>query len=141
MAEEQSEQSEKTFTVSDKRFSARREPAPEPPPAEAQAPRATTASQDRAQAQAGTSPTPPSEGVEFASLLVMLGTQASMYLGDLPNPMNQKREKDLTAAKHFVDLLGILQAKTKGNLTGDEEHLLQQLLFDLRLRYVRETGR
>jgi hypothetical protein len=64
-----------------------------------------------------------------------------MYLGDFPNPTSQKREKDLPAAKHFIDLLSILQAKTKGNLTGDEERLLQQLLFDLRLRYVREAGR
>jgi hypothetical protein len=41
----------------------------------------------------------------------------------------------------MIDLLGLLETKTKGNLTGDEERLLRQLLTDLRLRYVRETGR
>ena len=41
----------------------------------------------------------------------------------------------------MIDLLGILQTKPQGNLTADEERLLQQLLLDLRLRYVRETGR
>jgi hypothetical protein len=55
--------------------------------------------------------------------------------------MTQQREKDLPAAKHMIDLLAILEAKTKGNLTGEEERLLRQLLFDLRLRYVRETSR
>jgi hypothetical protein len=64
-----------------------------------------------------------------------------MHLGELPNPMTQKREKDLAAAKQMIDLLGMLQAKTRANLTDEEERLLQQLLFDLRLRYVRETGR
>jgi hypothetical protein len=64
-----------------------------------------------------------------------------MHLGDLPNPMTKQKEKDLPAAKHMIDLLGTLEAKTKGNLTDDEEQLLRQLLFDLRLRFVRETGR
>jgi Domain of unknown function (DUF1844) len=64
-----------------------------------------------------------------------------MHLGDIPNPTTQQREKDLPAAKQMIDLLGILEDKTKGNLASDEERLLRQLLLDLRLRYVRETGR
>ena len=64
-----------------------------------------------------------------------------MHLGDIPNPLTQQRDKDLPAAKQMIDLLGILQMKTQGNLSADEERLLQQLLLDLRLRYVRETGR
>ncbi len=134
------ERGERSFTVSDKRFSARREAEdlprespptagasaerPSPPPPHEEAERATTA-----------------EGVNFASFLISLGTQAFMHLGDIPNPMTQQREKDLPAAKHMIDLLGILDAKTKGNLADDEERLLRQLLLDLRLRYVRETGR
>jgi hypothetical protein len=77
--------------------------------------------------------------VNFASFLISLGTQAFMHLGDLPNPMTQEREKDLPAAKQMIDLLGMLETKTKGNLADDEERLLRQLLFDLRLRFVRET--
>lgn len=135
------EQNEKAFTVSDKRFSARHETSEEPRAADAPTGSSSTAQQTRAPASADTPPTTPPEGVDFASFLVSLGTQAFMHLGDIPNPMQQKREKDLPAAKHLIDLLGLLQAKTKGNLTSEEERLLQQLLFDLRLRYVRETGR
>jgi hypothetical protein len=79
--------------------------------------------------------------MNFASFLISLGTQAFMHLGEIPNPLTQQREKELPAAKQMIDLLAILQTKTQGNLTADEERLLQQLLFDLRLRYVRETGR
>ncbi|HXH09819.1 MAG TPA: DUF1844 domain-containing protein [Alphaproteobacteria bacterium] len=134
------EQSERAFTVSDKRFSARRESA-EPAAAHTQTGASSTAQQPRTQPQSEARPSASPEGIDFASFIVSLGTQAFMHLGDIPNPMNQKREKDLPAAKHLIDLLGMLQAKTKGNLNGDEDRLLQQLLFDLRLRYVRETGR
>jgi hypothetical protein len=124
---------ERAFTVSDKRFSARRESASDRPADSPQASRPSTAEQQTRAA--------PSEEVSFASFLVSLGTQAFMHLGEIPNPLNQKREKDLPAAKQLIDLLGVLEAKTKGNLTGEEERILQQLLFDLRLHYVREAGR
>jgi hypothetical protein len=135
------EQSERAFTVSDKRFSARRESAQGSPAADAASRPSSSAQQTHARPQAEGRPAAPPEAVDFASFLVSLGTQAFMHLGDIPNPMNQRREKDLPAAKHLIDLLGLLQAKTKGNLTNEEERLLQQLLFDLRLRYVREAGR
>jgi hypothetical protein len=134
------EQGERSFTVSDKRFSARRESEDRP----RENPQAADFSAERpsqAQPQEGGERATPAEGVDFASFLISLGTQAFMHLGDIPNPMTQQREKDLPAAKHMIDLLGILEAKTKGNLTDDEERLLRQLLLDLRLRYVRETGR
>jgi hypothetical protein len=134
------EQGERSFTVSDKRFSARREsedrPGESSPAAAASAERSTeTPPQDSAPHAAA------AEGINFASFLISLGTQAFMHLGDIPNPMTQQREKDLPAAKQMIDLLGMLQEKTQGNLAADEERLLQQLLLDLRLRYVRETGR
>jgi Domain of unknown function (DUF1844) len=134
------EQGERSFTVSDKRFSARHES--EDRPGERSQATGTTAERP--------TETPPqhsrphaaaAEGINFASFLISLGTQAFMHLGDIPNPTTQQREKDLPAAKQMIDLLGMLQEKTKGNLDADEERLLQQLLLDLRLRYVRETGR
>jgi hypothetical protein len=134
------EQGERSFTVSDKRFSARRDS--EDPPRES--PHTTDFSAERpsqAQPQESRERATTTEGVNFASFLISLGTQAFMHLGDIPNPMTQQREKDLPAAKHMIDLLGILEAKTKDNLTDDEDRLLRQLLLDLRLRYVRETGR
>ncbi len=135
------EQGDRSFTVSDKRFSARRESGPERP-SEGSGP--TSSSAERApqgQPQGAPQSAADPAQVNFASFIISLGTQAFMHLGDLPNPMTQQREKDLPAAKHMIDLLALLEAKTAGNLTGDEERLLRQLLTDLRLRYVRETSR
>ncbi|SRR6266540_2785964 len=133
-------QGEQAFTVTDKRFSARRDAAQERPSDSSQSGPAATEPQRRAQSQVGARAAAGSEEVNFASFLISLGTQAFVHLGDIPNPLTQKREKDIAAAKHMIDLLGMLEAKTKGNLTDDEEGLLRQLLFDLRMRYVRETG-
>jgi hypothetical protein len=134
------EQDERSFTVSDRRFSARRES--EDRPSEPPRPTAFSAERPTERPAQSSAPHPTAdEAINFASFLISLGTQAFMHLGDIPNPLTQQREKDPAAAKQMIDLLGILEAKTKGNLTPDEEHLLQQLLLDLRLRYVRETGR
>lgn len=135
------EQEERGFTISDKRFSSRREsesdrPQESPPPHSPPGGEPT-----RAQGQPRSPGAPPPEKMNFASFLISLGTQAFMHLGDIPNPATQQREKDLGAVKQMIDLLGMLQGKTKGNLTGEEERLLQQLLFDLRMRFVREAGR
>jgi Domain of unknown function (DUF1844) len=134
------EQAERSFTVSDRRFSARHEsedrPSERPQSAAFSAERPTQSPPQASEPQATAA-----EGMDFASFVISLGTQAFMHLGDIPNPMTQQREKELPAAKQMIDLLGILQTKTQGNLTADEERLLQQLLLDLRLRYVRETGR
>jgi hypothetical protein len=134
------EQGERSFTVSDRRFSARRESEERP----SERPRSSDFSAERssqAPPQAGEPRAGAAEGIDFASFVISLGTQAFMHLGDIPDPMTQQREKDLPAAKQMIDLLGMLETKTKGNLTPDEERLLRQLLTDLRLRYVRETGR
>jgi hypothetical protein len=135
------EQEERGFTVSDRRFSSRREseadrPRESPPPHSG-----ILGEQGRAQGQPRSQDTEPPEEINFASFVISLGTQAFMHLGDIPNPVTQQREKDLGAVKQMIDLLGMLQSKTRGNLTADEERLLQQLLFDLRMRYVREAGR
>jgi uncharacterized protein DUF1844 len=134
------ERDERSFTVSDRRFSARRESEDRP----SERPQSAASSTERptqAPPQADAPHAAAEEGMNFASFLISLGTQAFMHLGDIPNPLTQQREKELPAAKQMIDLLGILQTKTQGNLTADEERLLQQLLLDLRLRYVRETGR
>lgn len=138
MAEEQEEQ---RFTVSDKRFSARRESEPDQPRHTFQSSPEPAGTPSHTQPQARPPTASPAEEINFASFLISLGTQAFMHLGDIPNPVTQKREKDIAAAKHMIDLLGMLQLKTKGNLSNEEERLLQQLLFDLRMRYLRETGR
>jgi Domain of unknown function (DUF1844) len=79
---------------------------------------------------------PPLPPVDFATFVLSLGSSALMHLGEVEQPGTGKLEKNLPLAKHSIDLLSMLEAKTKGNLTAPEAQLLENLLFDLRLRYV-----
>lgn len=85
-------------------------------------------------------PKPPSSEpdlpVEFASLLLSLAAGAQAALGIAPHPVTGKLEKNLKQAKYSVDLLGLLEEKTKGNLSKEEAQLLEALLYDLRMRYI-----
>ncbi|HSB71578.1 MAG TPA: DUF1844 domain-containing protein [Candidatus Methylomirabilis sp.] len=72
----------------------------------------------------------------FSGLVLMFGTTALLHLGEAPPPGGGEKKQDLPQAKHVIDLLGVLQEKTKGNLTAEESGLLDNLLFDLRLRYL-----
>ena len=60
----------------------------------------------------------------------------AMFLGDIPSPQSGRPELNIGAAKQQIDLLGLLQEKTKGNLSREEEQLMQTLLTELRLRFV-----
>jgi hypothetical protein len=73
----------------------------------------------------------------LSTLLIGLATQALMHLGEEAGPeAPAPGPPDLPAAKHFIDLLGIIQKKTDGNLDHAESSLLEALLYDLRMRYV-----
>jgi hypothetical protein len=119
------------------------QPAAEPPPPrESQVQSAGTGGSSQAQSQPGGSgpgqAMPPE--ISFATFVVSLSTQALMHLGEIPDPMTNQLERDLPAAQHMIDILGMLQEKTRGNLDQDEESLLRSILFDLRMKYV-ETAR
>jgi hypothetical protein len=73
--------------------------------------------------------------VTFEFLVVSYKTQAEMNLG-LVRLMDDQPPPDIRLARHFVDLLGLLQDKTKGNLSWDEERLLNNVLTELRFRYL-----
>jgi hypothetical protein len=107
------------------------EPKPEPKSAE---PR-TDEPKQPAQAEA-TFPE-----LNFATFVFSLGTSAMYHFGDFPDPVTKKAERNLEAAKQTIDILGILKDKTKGNLSDDEDRLLESLLYELRMRYVRETAK
>jgi hypothetical protein len=77
--------------------------------------------------------------VSFSSFILSLSTSALVHLGEVPDPVTQKMDKHLPLAKQTIDLLGMLMEKTKGNLSGDEEKMMEHLLADLRWRYVREA--
>jgi len=74
----------------------------------------------------------------FALLVQSLVSQALVALGDAENPLTGQRQADWELARFHIDMLGILEEKTKGNLTRQEENLLRGWLFDLRLRYVQK---
>lgn len=76
----------------------------------------------------------------FSSLVLMLATGALQQLGVVENPINKKKEKNLPMAKLTIDTLDVLKDKTKGNLEHEEETLLEELLRDLKTKYVRESG-
>ena len=62
-----------------------------------------------------------------------------LHLGEVPDPITQNREKNLPLAQQTIDILGMLKEKTRGNLTSEEEKMMETLLTDLRWRYVREV--
>lgn len=85
------------------------------------------------------SPPHPLPEIDFSSFVFSLSTSALFHLGEIPDPVTHKSEKDLPLAKQTIDILGILREKTRGNLTPDEEKLMENILTDLRWRYIREA--
>jgi hypothetical protein len=77
--------------------------------------------------------------ITFASFLISLSSSAFIHLGDIPDPVTGETKKDLSLAKQTIDLLGLLREKTRNNLQEDEERLFDHLLYDLRMRFVKET--
>ena len=77
----------------------------------------------------------------FMELVTMLATQALVLLGQIPHPLSGKAELRPAEAKHFIDLLEVLDEKTKGNLSPDEAALLADALHQLRLGFVSLTSR
>ena len=76
-------------------------------------------------------------GASFPDFLLWLATMAAVNFGDLPDPATGKRvEPNITAAGQLIEIIGMLQGKTAGNLTSDEAKLIDELLYDLRMRFV-----
>ncbi len=81
--------------------------------------------------------TPPEPDFNF--FITTLGLQAAIFLGEMANPVTNKKEEDLTQAKFIIDTLAMLKEKTKGNLSPEEEKLLDNLLYELRTQYIAKT--
>lgn len=76
----------------------------------------------------------------FDFLIHTLFTQALMALGRIPNPITKQAHKNLASARHFVETLAMLEAKTKGNLTVEEQRLLDEIQHQLRMLVMAETN-
>lgn len=75
--------------------------------------------------------------VSFADFVLWLGTMAAVQFGDMPDPTTgEQAQPNLDAASQMIEILTMVQEKTKGNLTDPESKLLDDLLYDLRLRFI-----
>ena len=105
-----------------------RPPAADPTPAPPEPPRA--------------SPLDPTAGERsLAGLFMMLASSAVVALGDAPDPLTGQRQIDLAQAADAIDLLILLREKTEGNRSAEENRILEEVLYDLQIRYVRATKR
>lgn len=77
----------------------------------------------------------------FLSLVNMLGVEAAMHLGLIQTPGEEPLPVDTEAARHLLDMLGILQTKTRGNLSAEEDKLFENMLADLRMQFVAVSRR
>jgi len=78
----------------------------------------------------------PAAEINFSTFVISLSTQALAHLGEIPNPIDNTVAADMVAAREMIDILGMLREKTKGNLDRSEQALLDNILYDLRMRYV-----
>jgi len=77
--------------------------------------------------------------ITFPVFISSLGMQALVALGELENPMTKQKEADLVQAKYIIDTIEMLKAKTVNNVTDDEKQMLEDVLYQLKLIYVKKT--
>jgi hypothetical protein len=128
------EAQEKSFVVRDKRFSAKKGEEGESQ-VEGNG-RTEGLSRERPSAQEE-----PLPEIDFTHFIFSLSTSALIQLGEIEDPFTQKLVKNLPLAKQTIDLIGMLQEKTKGNLTPEEEKVMEYVLYDLRMKYVKAVGK
>jgi uncharacterized protein DUF1844 len=86
-------------------------------------------------------PQPSGAEPSLVGLFMMLGTSAAVALGDSPDPVTGRVEPDLTEASDLIDVLVLLRAKTEGHRSPEETQVLDDLIYELQLRYVEARGR
>jgi hypothetical protein len=133
------EKKEKGFVIKDRRLfdetgEVRRDDDKGQPPTEESKPQATGVEPDREEAEHLLL------DVNFMNFILSLSTTAMFHFGDFPDPDSGKAQKNMAAAKHTIDTITMLADKTKGNLDDNEKNVLDAVLFELRMRYVKECG-
>jgi len=141
LSPEEKEEAERAAKADE--FASAAAPASKPEPAHSAPP---TQEPQRSQTSARP-PRPPSRGgdplddpASFLSLIMSLASNAAASLGMMPHPVTGETGVDLQTAKHWIDVLGMLEAKTQGNLDQQEAQMLENLLADLRMQYVSFTS-
>ena len=83
----------------------------------------------------------PSPALSFTAFVLSLASTAAIHFGDLPDPLSGARaEPNLGGAAQMIEILSLLEQKTRGNLTAEEREVLTQLLYELRMRFVEVSG-
>lgn len=132
-SDSEKEEQEKSFTVRDKRFSAQKEGERDSKVKEEK-------KGEEFQGADSTEQEAVLPEINFINFLFSISTSALIQLGEIEDPTNQQAVKNLPLAKQTIDLIGMLKEKTKGNLTPEEAKLIENILFDLRMRYVEATS-
>ena len=144
----------KDFVVKDRRIFSQEDQETEAKEEETQAPSSTDeAAQDPSSAEEIREPEeqetaqadkpkeqPQLPEINFPTFVVSLNASALLHMGAIEDPTTGKKTKDLPMAKQTIDILSMLEEKTSGNLTSEEENLLKNILYDLRIMYVKEKG-
>jgi len=99
----------------------------------------TKSSGDSAGSRTGGHQHPPMPEANFSTFIFSLNSSVLFHLGILPDPKTGEKDKNLVLAKQTIDILSMLQEKTKGNLSDDESKMLKNILYDLRILYVKES--
>lgn len=132
-----SEEKEKsTFKVTDKRsFTEEGDVRPDAAPREEAPEEGPTASQPEDNRPRPEASQGKAAGIDFSSFVISLGTTAMVHMGEVPSEKGGPQE-NLEAAKQMIDILAMLQEKTSGNLSVEESRLVQDLLYELRMRFL-----
>jgi hypothetical protein len=130
-------ESGKGFTVQDRRrFSPETGEAREDSSDRGDAPQSQAeAEQERTEAPAAESQES-LPAINFSTFVISLSTQALMHLGEIADPQSGKISREIPVAKQLIDIIAMLRDKTKGNLDAGEDGLIENILYDLRMRYV-----
>ena len=83
----------------------------------------------------------PDVPIDFSTFILSLSSSAAVHLGLVPHPEGLSQSKNFPMAKQTIDILSLLQEKTKGNLNGEEERLIEEVLYNLRMAFVRESNK
>lgn len=127
------ESEERGFVIRDKRGQSQEEPTAPP----SQAPSFSPSSDTSQGSQKGTKETPAAAPpLTFSSFIFSLGTSALMLMGEQLDPDQPTQTVNLQGAKEVIDILSLLETKTQGNLTSEEQTVLRDLLYALRMKYV-----
>ena len=135
------EQEEQGFRVTDKRGFREDGEAQTPEASEKAEEKPANESSSAAENAPPAQETPPRPPIDFPSYLLSYYTQGLVLLGEVPNPYTNKKEEDVEAARHTIDILSMLEQKTKGNLTKEEQQLLETVLYELRMKFMAKTNR